>query len=43
MQLLHLQPLTPPPELPPRVVTPPPEPQIDWDALEAGMAHFDER
>ena len=41
MQLPPLRPLTPPPELPRRVATPPPEPVVDWVALEAGVADFD--
>ena len=40
MQLPPLQPLTPPPELPPQPLTPPLE-QEDWAGLEAAVAHFD--
>ena len=40
LQLPSLQPLTPPPELPPQPLTPPLE-QGDWVALEAAVADFD--
>ena len=40
LQLLSLQRLTPPPELPPRQFTTPLE-QEDWVTLEAAVAHFD--
>ena len=40
LQLPPLQPLTPPPELPPRQLTLPLE-QEYWVALEAAVAHFD--
>ena len=40
LQLPPLQPLTPPPELPPQPLTPPPE-QENWVGLEAAVAHFD--
>ena len=40
LQLPHLQPVTPPPEFPPRHLTPPLE-QEDWVVLEAAVANFD--
>ena len=40
MQLPELQQITPPPELPSRPVTPPPE-QEEWVQLEAAVAAFD--
>ena len=41
LQLPPLQPITPPPELQPLALTPPPEQAEDWDALEVGVANFD--
>ena len=41
MQLPPLQQITPPPELAPRPVTPPPEPEEEWVQLEAAVAAFD--
>ena len=41
LQLPPLQPLTPPPELPPRNLTPPHDPAVDWVELEAAVATFD--
>ena len=40
LQLPPLQPLTPPPELPPRAITPPPEQDEGWVELEAAVADF---
>ena len=33
--------VTPPPALPERHLTPPPEPEVDWVELERVVAHFD--
>ena len=41
MQLPLLQQITPPPELPPRPVTPPPEQDETWVELKAAVADFD--
>ena len=41
LQLPALQPITPPPELPERDQTPPPDPGVDWEGLEAAVATFD--
>ena len=43
LQLPQLQPLTPPPEFPPRAPTPPLDQAVDWVELEAAVAHFDWR
>ena len=43
LQLPPLQPITPPPELPPRALTPPPEQEVDWVEVEAAVAEFDGR
>ena len=40
LQLPALQPITPPPELPQRDQTPPPDPGVDWVGLEAAVATF---
>ena len=40
LQLPPLQPLTPLPELPPRALTPPPDPAVDWVELEVAVADF---
>ena len=37
LQLPPLQPITPPPELPPRAPTPPPEEEERWDTLEVEL------
>ena len=41
LQLPPLLPITPPPELPPRALTPPPEQAVEWDAMEVRVANFD--
>ena len=41
LQLPPLQPLTPPPEFPPRAQSPPLDQAVDWVELEAEVAHFD--
>ena len=41
LQIPPLQPLTPPPELPPRALTPRPDQAVDWVSLEAAVANFD--
>ena len=41
LQLPQARPLTPPPELPPHQLTPPPEQGVDWVGLEAAVAAFD--
>ena len=41
LQLPPLLPITPPPELPPRALTPPPEQAVEWDAVEVGVGNFD--
>ena len=41
LQLPVLQPFTPPPELPQRPPTPPPEQLVDWVCLEAEVASLD--
>ena len=41
LQVPPLQPLTPPPELPPRDLTPQPDQAVDWVGLEAAVASFD--
>ena len=46
LQQLQLPPLwtiTPPPELPPRALIPPPDQTVEWDAVEVGVASFDGR
>ena len=43
LQVPPLQTITPPPELPPRPLTPPPEQAVEWDLVEAGVANFDGR
>ena len=43
LQVPPLQKITPPPELPPRDLTPPPEQAVEWDVVEAGVANFDRR
>ena len=42
LQLPPLQPITPPPELPPRAPTPPPEEEERWETLEVELARLDD-